>query len=229
MARDPIGRAPGEALWPERFDVETLDRIRRKLGTYSFAALYQQRPVPADGGLFKREWFNIIARAPEGLKWKRATDPGILSTASSDYTASFRVAFDRQNNLYIDGGFRKQMEYPELRRYVLGRMREERDTIEHCIERSAHGHALVQDLARERSIRGRPLRGIEVREGKVARALGWIALAEQGKVFLTRGGWNRDFVDECIAFPAGSHDDQIDAVSIGIKASRQLGGGFYTF
>ncbi len=226
---DQLGRSPGEALWPERYDEETLSRIRTQLGSYSFASLYQQKPVPAEGGLFKREWFRIVARAPEGLRWKRATDPGITSTASSDYTASFRIAFDRENNLYIDGGYRKQVEYPELRRFILSRMREERDTVEHCIERSGHGFALIQDLARERSVRGQPLRGVEVRDGKIARALGWIALAEQGKVFLTRGGWNRDFIDECTAFPAGTHDDQVDAVSVGVKATQRRGGGFWTF
>ncbi len=222
---DPLGRSPGEALWPERFSSEALDRIRRKLGSYSFAALYQQKPVPAEGGLFKRDWFRIIPRAPNGLRWRRATDPGLMSTATADYTASFRVAFDRENNLYIDGGFRKQIEYPELRRYILGRMHEERDTDQHGVELSAHGTALVQDLGREVSCRGRPLRGIRVQDNKISRALSWIALAEQGKVFLVRASWNRDFIDECCSFPVGAHDDQVDAVSLGVEMTRRSGNG----
>ncbi len=228
-ARDPLGREPGEALWPERFPAEKLGRTRLKLGTYSFSALYQQRPVPADGGLFKREWFKIIPRAPHGLRWRRATDPGLTSSAKADYTASFRVAFDNQNNFYIDGGFRKQLEYPDLRRYVLGRMLAEKDTLEHGIERSAHGRALEQDLAVLPILRGKPLRGVDVKDGKVPRALPWIALAEQGKVFLTRGIWNRDFIDECLAFPLGTHDDQVDAVSLGFQMSRRTNLGLHRF
>jgi predicted phage terminase large subunit-like protein len=226
---DPLDRQPGEALWPERFSAEKLGRTRIKLGTYSFSALYQQKPVPADGGLFKREWFKIIPRAPHGLRWRRATDPGLTSSAKADYTASFRVAFDNHNNFYIDGGFRKQLEYPDLRRYVLGRMLAEKDTLEHGIERSAHGRALEQDLAILPILRGKPLRGIDVKDGKVPRALPWIALAEQGKVFLTRGIWNRDFIDECLAFPLGTHDDQVDAVSLGFQMSRRKYGSLHRF
>lgn len=59
---DPLGREPGAALCPERFSISDLERIRMVLGTYSFEALYQQRPRPADGGLMKREWLGQIAR-----------------------------------------------------------------------------------------------------------------------------------------------------------------------
>ncbi len=70
ISGDPLGRAQGEALCPERYDEAALERLRRKLGSYSFAALYQQRPVPAEGGLFKRAWFkSIVGFPPPGLRW----------------------------------------------------------------------------------------------------------------------------------------------------------------
>ena len=46
---DPIGRAVGKALCPKLFDISKLNRFRKKLGSYSFAALYQQRPIPLEG------------------------------------------------------------------------------------------------------------------------------------------------------------------------------------
>ncbi|MCV4802557.1 terminase, partial [Escherichia coli] len=55
-ADDPLGRKKGEPLCPQRYDKAALQRIRRKLGSYSFSALYQQNPVPYEGGLFKRKW-----------------------------------------------------------------------------------------------------------------------------------------------------------------------------
>jgi hypothetical protein len=61
-ANDPLGRQPGEALCPERFSVADLERVRTVLGTYSFEALYQQRPRPQAGALMKREWLGQIAR-----------------------------------------------------------------------------------------------------------------------------------------------------------------------
>ena len=57
--------SPNIALCPERFPVEALLEQKRQLGTYSFSALYQQRPTPAGGQIFKREWFKqIIDFAP---------------------------------------------------------------------------------------------------------------------------------------------------------------------
>lgn len=217
---DALGRKPGEALCPERFDEEKLTKIRKRLGSYSFAALYQQRPRPAEGGLFKRAWFRILNSAPPNLKWKRGYDLGISKSADADYTASLRVAYDDAGNVYIADGFRRRIEYPEQRRYILGRIESERDT-EHGIELSANGNAVVQDLRTEQRVRGRPLRGVKVKGDKVTRALPWIALAEEGKVFLIRGAWNTEFIDEAASFPAGTHDDQIDAVSIAISMHRE--------
>ena len=130
--------------------------------------------------------------------------------------------------MYIDGGFRRQMEYPDQRRYILGRISAERDT-EHGVELSANGSAVVQDLRRERATLGRALRGIKVKGDKVTRALPWIALAEEGRVFLIKGTWNEDFIEEAAAFPSGTNDDQIDAVSIAVKMHRQQRGRLFTF
>lgn len=69
----------------------------------------------------------------------------------SDYTARLRIAVTRNGDMYIDGGYRARIEYPEQRRYILGRIEAERDT-EHGIELSANGNAVIQDLRRERSI-----------------------------------------------------------------------------
>ncbi len=110
---DPLGRPIGEALWPERYSREDLEAIRRQQGTYSFSALYQQQPVPSDGGLFKREWFqHIVSRPPSGLVWARGYDLAVSTKTTSDHTASFRCAFDRNGNLYIADGFRRRIEYP---------------------------------------------------------------------------------------------------------------------
>ena len=140
-------------------------------GTYSFASLYQQRPVPAEGGLFKREWFkNIVHAAPEHLRWSRGYDLAVSNAATADYTASFRVAYDKEGNLYIDGGFRRRIEYPEQRRRISGRIEAERDT-DHGIELSANGNAVLQDLRRERRARGHAFRGVKVSGTKVSRGV----------------------------------------------------------
>ena len=247
-------RHPGEPLCPERFDLSALKRIRRRLGEYSFAALYQQRPTPAEGGLFKREWFRkIIPFAPPGLKWKRGYDLAVSTKTNADYTASFRCAFDREGNLYISGGFRARLEYPDQRRFIIERVKAEPDT-EHGIELALHGQALIQDLRRERGLRGHLLRGVKVEHDKYTRALTWAPLAEEGKVILVRNSecgmmnpektagtpasseihhssfrlphspnWIPDFLDEVCSFPSAAHDDQVDAVSLAVQMLKGSG------
>ncbi|MBP9664614.1 MAG: phage terminase large subunit, partial [Pyrinomonadaceae bacterium] len=229
LRRDEIGRTVGDALWPARFNVQHLENTKEKIGSYSFASLFQQHPVPAEGGLFKREWFrHIVDRAPHGLIWKRGYDLGITANPTSDYTASFRVAYDKEGNLYIDGGFRKRIEYPDQRRYVLGRIREELDT-EHGIEDTANGSAVVQELRKEVRLQGRAFRAIKAKGDKVSRSLAWMNLAEAGNLRLVRAAWNNEFIDEACAFPLGTHDDQIDAVSIAVAMHAKHKYGAYGF
>jgi predicted phage terminase large subunit-like protein len=228
---DPLGREPGEALCPERYDEDALAAKKRKLGTYSFSALYQQDPLPAGGGLFKRDWFKKRVKvAPDGLRWCRGYDLAVSTKTSADYTASFRCAFDTFGNLYIGGGFRKRIEYPEQKKYVIARMKEEGQT-EHGIEKALHGQALVQDLRREKSIREKAFRAVPVDADKFTRALGWANLAEEGKIYLIIGPWIEEFLNEVCKFTGkgDSHDDQVDAVSIAVAMLGKRRGRLFTW
>ena len=215
--RDSLGRSRGGTLWNDRFSKEDLLRKKAQMGSYSFAALYQQSPIPTEGALFKREWFTrIVDAAPPGLRWTRGYDLAVSVKKSADYTASFRVALDKKTgDLYIADGFRKRIEFPEQRRYIIGRIHAERDT-EHGIEEALHGAAFVQELMREEKISGAAFRGVRVKGDKYTRALAWAGRAESGKVVLVRGGWIDDFLEEICRFPHAAHDDQVDAVSLAV-------------
>ncbi len=225
---DPLGRSEGEALWPERFDRDKLLATKERLGPWSFAALYQQRPVPEGGTLFKREWFtNIVNKLPEGMVWNRGYDLAVSLKDSADHTASFRVAEDAQKGvIYIADGFRGRLEYPDQRRFVIERMEAEPDT-RHGIERALHGIALVQDLRRDPRTRGRVLKGVKVEGDKLLRAEAWAGHAEAGKIVLVNGPWIDDFLDEVCRFTGrgDSHDDQVDAVSIAIQMLKKRRSG----
>jgi predicted phage terminase large subunit-like protein len=113
---------------------------------------------------------------------------------------------------------------------ILGLILEERN-IDHIIEESANGHAVLQDLRREPRALGARLRGIRVKEGKIARVFSWNALAEEGRLYLIRGRWNEEFIEEACSFPNGTHDDQIDAVSLAVKQHflARSGATFHAF
>ena len=226
---DPLGRAGGEALWPERFGRDELLAKKRQMGGWSFSALYQQRPVPEGGKLFKIEWFQRrVSRRPDGLVWCRGYDLAVSLKTSADFTASVRCAFDtRTGDLYIADGFRKRIEFPEQRRFVIERIEAEPDT-RHGIELALHGQALMQDLRCEPRIRGRNISGVKVDGDKLMRAEAWSGLAEEGKIVLVNGPWIDDFVDEACRFTGkgDAHDDQIDAVSLAVQMLRSRKGGY---
>src|SRR5688572_12262760 len=218
---DPLGRKPGEALCPDRYDLPALRRIEKKLGSYSFAALYQQNPVPLDGGIFKRDWFTqVVDKTPAELKWFRGYDLAVSMRTTADHTASVRCAMDTKGNIYIADGFRARIEYPEQRRYVIERMQEEKDTV-HAVESALHGQALVQEISREAKLFRVVLRAIRTDTDKVTRALLWAAKAEAGKVILVRGPWIEGFIEEVCGFPNGTHDDQVDAMSLAFRSMTE--------
>ncbi|MBK9215110.1 MAG: phage terminase large subunit [Chloracidobacterium sp.] len=216
--RDPLGRRPGQALCHERFPRRELLRKQLEMGSYSFSALYQQSPLPAEGALFKREWFTrIVISAPPHLRWCRGYDLAVSTKTSADYTASFRCALDKSTgDLYIADGFRARIEYPEQRRYITDRIRDERDT-EHGIELALHGQAFMQELWRETGLSRFAFRGVRVTTDKFTRALAWANRAEAGRVVLVSGPWIADFLDEICTFPNAAHDDQLDSVSLAVQ------------
>jgi predicted phage terminase large subunit-like protein len=214
---DPLGRAEGAALCPERYDETALASIQEVLGSRSFVSLYQQRPQPAEGALFKREWFDVVDSAPEGLRWGRYWDLAASTKTSADYTASGAVAHCADDGcIYIRDMVRGRWEWPDARKIIVSTMLSEPYTT-HAIEEALHGLAAVQDLRRERAIAHVTLRGVHVDRDKVTRALPWSARAEARKVKLVRGPWIGAFLSEVCMFPQGTHDDQVDTVSGGVE------------
>lgn len=102
-ANDALGRAPGEALWPERYPVRRcegpcghdghLEQIRADVGAYSWAALYTGKPAPPEGGLFQRRWWSWF-RLPE--------DNAAARPAHSSEAPAVVLERDKQGRLKLD-------------------------------------------------------------------------------------------------------------------------------
>jgi predicted phage terminase large subunit-like protein len=81
---EPDWRQPGQALCPERFPLAELEQIKIRAGSYWWNALYQQRPSPAGGLLFQRQWLRQVPqRRPssqhQGRVGQKAYAPLVLS------------------------------------------------------------------------------------------------------------------------------------------------------
>jgi predicted phage terminase large subunit-like protein len=80
------------------------------------------------------------------------------------------------------------------------------------IEDKANGSAVIQMLAHETP----GLLPVNPSGGKVARAQAISPLLEAGNVYLPHpdcAPWVNDFIEECVQFPNGTHDDQVDAMT----------------
>src|SRR6516225_2369701 len=142
-----INRRCGDLLHPERESKETLDRIKAEMGSLKFSAQYQQRPVPLEGNLIKRDWFRFYDQLPLPgphdrivQSWDVAMTTGIASSFS--VCTTWRIAGP---NFYLIDVFRARLSYPELRRKVASLAQRYRDPIV-LIEKEGPGLALLQDL-----------------------------------------------------------------------------------
>ncbi|TKA04846.1 terminase, large subunit [Actinacidiphila oryziradicis] len=104
---DPLGRKPGEPLWPERFDVEHHATTRRRVGERVWAALYQQKPRPPEGGVWQRAWITdhrLTTVEFGGLDMARvivAVDPAGGESSVGDETGIIGAARGFDGHLYV--------------------------------------------------------------------------------------------------------------------------------
>ncbi|MBW2141955.1 MAG: phage terminase large subunit, partial [Deltaproteobacteria bacterium] len=210
---DPLNRAVGEPLWPERFPKEKLNTIKSTLGSYDWQALYQQRPTMAGGSKIKPGWFKIKDNAPEGLAWVRFWDLAVSAKKTADYTASAALAISDVGDVFIRDMIRGRWIWPETRKLMVLTARAEGIPI--GIEAAGQQQGFVDDLLRDSDLAAFSIKGIRPVADKLTRALPWIARAEAGQVYLVRGQWVGAFLSECASFTGTgkAHDDQIDCVS----------------
>jgi predicted phage terminase large subunit-like protein len=102
---DILGRAEGEALWPERFDKEFLEEIR-STDPRGFMALYQGRPAPREGAFFRAEdliTYNSMRDLPayEEMRFYAASDHAVTLNQKGDKTCLMVVGVDTADHLWI--------------------------------------------------------------------------------------------------------------------------------
>jgi predicted phage terminase large subunit-like protein len=206
-------RQPDEALWPSKFSLKALMAIKENIGVYDWEALYQQRPQPPGGSKIQRDWFNIIDKPPEGLYWSRFWDLAVSVKTSADYTASIAGAIDSFGNIYLRDMIRGRWEWPDTRRLLINTAKHEKIPL--GIEEAGVQAGFIQELLRDKKLQGTSIKGYRPEKDKLTRALAWISRAESGKLFLIKGPWINEFLNECQLFTGhgDKHDDQIDAVS----------------
>jgi predicted phage terminase large subunit-like protein len=227
---DALDRSPGDALWPTRFPLERLATIQTNLGGYEWDALYQQRPRPLEGALIKAYGIIQLRRheAPDDnlLRQVRYWDLAVSESERADWIVGGRVGRARDGRIYILDIARLPGPWADSRGRMVEIMRHDGPTIEQGVEVAGQQGGYYQELARDEKLVGIPIRGVNPKEGgdKAVRANVWASRIPDGLIYLIKdAGWDVDgFIAECIAFPRGTHDDRVDAIS---GAIQMLGAG----
>jgi predicted phage terminase large subunit-like protein len=213
---DPLGRAEGQALCPERYDEEALASIRNVMRE-SFNALFQQRPSAVEGEIFKREHWRYYTALPHLEKIVHSWDTAFKKGAQNDYSVC-TVWGVAANGYYLINRWKGRVEFPELKRTVLA-LANELVPDEILIEDKASGQSLIQELQRDTRL---PIIPVKVDSDKIARAHAVTPIQCSGNIYLPENAeWLLDYIDTLSAFPNGAHDDDVDSTTQALIHMKQ--------
>lgn len=213
-ANDLLKRKPNEALWPEFYPYGTLMQIRRTIGTRDWNALYQQRPLPEEGGLVKLDWFKKYSYKSwsKYRRLKRNMMPGVFDPNNYDdlkhfqwrqVVCSWDTAFKEKEindpsactiwgitdtDAYLLWVINERMDYPTLRRTVI---EVHEKNVRYYNFGAAQVPVLIEDKASGQSLiqdlrasTNIPIIAIKADANKTIRLQEVTAMIEAGKVWL---------------------------------------------
>lgn len=228
---DPLGRPAGELLWddPSGYNYAQFLKDRKvESDARTWSALYQQEPTPEEGDYFKSEWIVPVQSLPplaEMLVYG-GSDYAVTS-AGGDYTVHAVVGLDPDENMYLLDIWRKQAasdEWVESWCDLVLKWKPIGWAEEHGQIKSGVGPFLERRAREKRAFCAReqfPTRGDKAVRAQSIRG----RMALRGLRVAANAPWRSELVSELLRFPAGVHDDQVDALGlVGQLLDKMVGG-----
>jgi predicted phage terminase large subunit-like protein len=234
----------GELFWPERFSADAVAKLRETMTDFSWAGQMQQHPEPRGGAIIKRDWWKLYGKPDEDPTEVKLRFPPFsfllasLDCALTDKTENDPSAmvvlgiWENQNNLrqqvMLVHAWHDHLKLADLVKRV-ARECENYHVHTLLIENKASGHSVQQEILRQyqrqdwNTILVDPHVAGARDSGKVARVHSVTHLFEEGLIWHPNTTWAQDLIDESSIFPRGSHDDQIDALVMGLRYFRDNG------
>ena len=218
-ANDPLGRKPGDPLWNDGTYGygQQLIELSTKTPARTWSALYQQRPAPEEGDYFKAEWLKPYDKPPaiETLRVYGASDYAVTADGG-DYTVHVVVGIDPEHRMYLLDLWRKQTASDEwieafcdlVKQWKPVGWAEETGQIKagvgpflhkRQIERQAYVVRQAFPTRGDKAVRAQSIRG---------------RAAMHGLYVPINAPWYAELRSEMLSFPAGKHDDQVDALGL---------------
>lgn len=214
----PAMLSTGEALWPEKYPLTKLKAIKAVIGERDWSSLYQQSPRPDEGLYYKREWFRWYDEAPKHLRVYGASDYAVTA-GGGDYTVHLVAGVDPDDNIYVLDLWRGQSSSDVwVEAFIdLVAMHKPMQWAEENGQIIKSVGPLIDKRMRERRVYARREQFSSATD-KPTRSRAMQGRAAMGKLYLpqnkAKAPWIDDFLNELLAFDAGKHDDQVDALGL---------------
>lgn len=217
----------GESTYPQFWSVDDLigdkpESARTSLGVRDFEMMFQGRVLPAEGGIFKREWWRYWhqGKAPwqyqvDDPRYQRilgivhSWDTAFKEKQQNDFSVCTIWAVTKTHYYLLDV-WRGKVDFPKLK-VVVESLYNQWKPIAVLIEDAASGQSLIQEL-RARS--AMPVIAVKVDSSKTARANAVTPTIAASKVLIPEEApWRHTYEYEHEIFPGGAHDDQVDSTT----------------
>jgi hypothetical protein len=240
----------GELL-TERMNIMEVEQLKKELGSYDYAAIYQQRPAPLEGGIIKKHWFRVYKsrQLPRFEYIVQSWDTALTAKQNSAYSACttwgiFRDAKDNTNVMLLSC-WRDRLEYPELRERVKRLSVNYMDTSNVpivynpfynpdmiVIEAKASGDPLIADLNRAGvyaepfvpNQHGDKLQRVRLITPLIEGGMVWLPIDVENSIDIYEPvSFAKDFVNEVAYFPNPRSLDYVDTMTQALIVLRNLG------
>lgn len=224
---DPLGRAAGEYMISARGrDTHDWEVRKAEAGPRMWSALFQGDPQPDVGGILQRGWWQPYAQLPlvvdeHGRHWLTGFDEVIQSwdltfgtkSEDADYVVGQTWA-RRGSQVYLVDQVRDRLDYPEQVAAVESARGKWPQVSAVLIEAKANGQAVISTLSQ----RVPGIIPITPTDSKITRTKAISPFVAARTVHipdpaLPVNAWVAGYVEECAAFPTGTHDDQVDTTT----------------
>jgi len=214
-------RPKGESLHPERYPTKMMENYRANMHPRIWSALYQQNPVPDEGMYFKAEWFRTEPTAPMIRKRRiyQAWDFAIGEKQQNDFTVGATILHDENNFLHVLDIVRFKGDTFVIIEEILNALQKWTlypDTpVTLGFEDGQIWRALKPVLEMRMHERNLfpPYEVLKPLTDKLVRARALQGRMQQGRVLFLEAEWLHSAKQEMMRFPAGAHDDIVDALA----------------
>lgn len=224
---DPLGRSPGEWLWDADPSYPYGAELRRVHAEYEtagsmrdWASLYQQRPAPAEGSIFKVAQIATLDSAPTCSSIVRAWDLAAteqVGTRDPDWTAGVKLGRTADGKYIVLDVVRVRGGPDEVEAAIVNTAAQDGRRVHIRLPEDPGQAGKSQALYYTRLLSGYTVTTQRETGDKATRAAPFASQVNVGNVAMVQASWNAAYREELAGFPAGAHDDQIDASSGGFE------------